>query len=63
MPASFKRMASSTAISSKGIHAHLHIRGINTGLVRFDSNLDVVINNALHRNQNFHGTFFVSSMG
>ena len=37
------------------IHRHLHVRRVHARAVGLDANLDVVIDDALDRNENFHG--------
>jgi hypothetical protein len=38
----------------KRVHAHFDVGDIHTGVVRFDTNFNVVINNAFDCDQDFH---------
>ncbi len=54
-PASLSRTASSTAISSKGFIDILTLAVSTPGLVRLHPHLDVVVDDALDGDENFHG--------
>ena len=53
-PFSFRRIASSTAISSNGFIDILTFARLNTGVVGLDANLDVVVDDTFDRDQNLH---------
>ena len=53
-PASFSRTASSTAISSKGFIDILTLAVSTPAAVGLDADLDVVVDDALDRNEDFH---------
>src|SRR5690554_3797185 len=40
---------------AEGVHGHLDVGEVDTAVVRFDANLDVVVNHALYGNEDFHG--------
>ena len=53
-PFSFRRTASSTAISSNGFIAHLDVGDVDAAAVGLDAHLDVVVDDALDGDEDLH---------
>jgi hypothetical protein len=52
LPASLRRIASSTAISSNG--RHFHVGQVDPAAIRFDPDFHVVVDHPLDRDEDLH---------